>query len=478
MPKSLLNGLGSTGVAIDFQLISRKATVLTPVTRYGWAISIVSLLYGINVVIGLGRDSALAATFGATEQLDALLLGINFVRTLGLQMALVVATAFIPLFVPLVMSDDYQALAKLTRRWLQLSLVILLPACLLLMYFSHSIANLLGPGLSESGQTTLSYVLAGLSPLLIILCCAGVGKAIADSSGTYVAYPILLGLMSLGVIGGVVTAEPHWKLQGAVAGIVLGSGIGLALQTILIIRHISVRQIWRRLPSLLRFRGSSDNLTLPYRSMVLLLGTSLLILSQGLIERAYTSHLPSGSVVALSLALSVVGVPTALLLPAISSVLLPHLVRQENKSRRRYGFSLRQYAVLVGVFAVVTCGFWLCSDLFTELLFLRGRFSAEAAALTSQTMRWISLAFITYVLGAVLRQVLIARHMIHFDFCISGVILFVEILLLYFLVPILGLKGVALEMLATSFLYVVLCFGALSLDSSNFQSHAKLENYS
>jgi putative peptidoglycan lipid II flippase len=473
--RSPFDAIGAAVIATNAERINKKTRLETSVTRHGRAISVVSLLYGINVIVGLARDSALATTFGASEHLDALLLGLNFVRTLSLQVALVVATAFIPVFVPLVTSNGYEALSKLTRRWLQHSLIVLLPVSLLLMFFSPFLANLLGPGLSESGRGTLSHVLAGLAPLMIILCCSGTAKAIAESSGVYVVHPILLGLMGLGLIVGVATAEPQWKVQGAVAGVVLGSGIGLAIQIILIIRHTAFYHVWRRLLSLRRFRRASDNLPLPYRTMMLLLGSSLLVLSQGLIERAYLSHLPSGSVVTFSLALSVIGVPTALLLPAISSVLLPHLVRQENTSPKKYGLSLKQYAVLVGIFAVVTCLFWLFSDLLTEILFFRGRFSAEAAALTSQTMRWISLAFITYVLGTVLRQVLIARHLIVVDFSITGVILCVEILLLYVLVPMLGSRGVALEMLVTSFLYVVLCLVALRFASSNLHAPASSE---
>ena len=44
-----------------------------PVHRYLPAIGLVSVFYGINILLGLGRDSLLAAKFGATEQLDALL---------------------------------------------------------------------------------------------------------------------------------------------------------------------------------------------------------------------------------------------------------------------------------------------------------------------------------------------------------------------------------------------------------------------
>ena len=200
-----------------------------PVHRYLPAIGLVSVFYGINILLGLGRDSLLAAKFGATEQLDALLLGLNFARTLGISLALAVAGVLVPFFTPIILANDSRLVLNLSYRWLVASMIALIPLSLLLAYFALPVAKLLGPGLNDAGLQELSRVLVILSPLLIILACAGLGKALSESYGTYFAYPLFLGFCTLGLIAGVLLASP-WGVQSAALGMLGGGVVGLAAQ--------------------------------------------------------------------------------------------------------------------------------------------------------------------------------------------------------------------------------------------------------
>ena len=430
--------------------------------RFAKAVSLVSILYAINILLGLGRDSILASTFGATEQLDALLLGLNFIRSAGLQIALAVSGVLIPVYAHAMATGDSLRVINLTRRWLRDSLLALVPASLALMFFAGPLAKILGPGLGASGQATLAYTLAGMAPLLLLISCAGLSKALADSYGMFGLHPIFLGLMTLGLMAGVWIAGPQRAVGGGVFGILIGSALGLAAQAIMIGWRSPVEKLRGGMLSLRKIIAAPRDEHLSYASIMLLLGSSLMILLQGLIERAYASHLPSGSIVALSLALSVVGIPTALLLPAVSSILLPRLSRQEHVAgRRKYGLSVGHYSILIGVFAAITIGCWAASDLMVNVLFLRGRFTAEAADLTSATIRWLSISFISYVLGSVFRQVLIARRMIAYDFAISAVALCVEVAALEILVPRYGLKGLVSEVVITASVTAILYLGVI-----------------
>ena len=98
----------------------------SPVHRYLPAIGLVSVFYGVNILLGLGRDSVLAAKFGATEQLDALLLGLNFARTLGISLALAVAGVLIPVFTPLILAQDSRVVLTLSGRWVGASMIALI----------------------------------------------------------------------------------------------------------------------------------------------------------------------------------------------------------------------------------------------------------------------------------------------------------------------------------------------------------------
>jgi len=421
-----------------------------PVHRYLPAIGLVSVFYGINILLGLGRDSLLAAKFGATEQLDALLLGLNFARTLGISLALAVAGVLVPVFTPIILANDSRLVLSLSYRWLAASMIALIPLSLLLAYFASPVAKLLGPGLSDAGLQELSRVLVILSPLLIILACAGLGKALSESYGTYFAYPLFLGFCTLGLIAGVLLASP-WGIQSAALGLLGGGVAGLAAQILLIGRRSPLKNAWPSNPSGPPAIGLPPT-RLPIRNVLFFLGSSLLVLLQGVVERAYASQLPPGSVVALSLSLNVLGVPSTLVLPAVSAVLLPVLSRMEQQGRsKRFGLPRQYYVIIILLAAAATIVLFLSSDFVVRLLFLRGKFTEEAASLTSMIIKLTSISLVAYVLTTVLRQVLIARHWMAHDALISGITLLTKISLLQILVPRYGIFGLIGALVITSF---------------------------
>ena len=73
----------------------------------GIQIGAVSLFYGINVLMNFLRDVVFATTFGATKQLDILLIGVSFVRTTGMLLIIAISSALIPIFAPMVSKKEW-----------------------------------------------------------------------------------------------------------------------------------------------------------------------------------------------------------------------------------------------------------------------------------------------------------------------------------------------------------------------------------
>lgn len=463
----------STGVCKDCARDCDKFTMLKirtqsmlggarkSVVRYGAAIGGVSVVYGINLLLALGRDSVLAANFGATGELDALLLGTNFVRTLGIQLALAAATVLVPILVSIQLADNDKLAVQFSSHWLRFSLVVLVPLSIGLVLLSDPLAYALGPGLTHKDHLILREVLIGLAPLLAILGCMGIVKAVADTTRHYIAYPIFLGSMTVGTILGVLIGGQSSGISSAVVGIVAGSVVGMAAQAVLVRDRWKIADIWRTTLQLLRQPKLHAPLPLPIRNVAILLGTSMLVLLQGIIERAYASQLPAGSVTALSLSLSVIGVPSSLLLPAIASVLLPGMARYDQRSsasntRRRYGLLGQEFFILIMLFAGVSAVFWIGSDLIVRVLFERGKFTAEAGQLTASLVKWFSLALVAYMVSSILRQTLLARKKVILDFWVVVIVLIAEVIILSVLVPKIGVEAIAMENIITMILSAIL----------------------
>jgi putative peptidoglycan lipid II flippase len=399
------------------------------------------LAYGANIVLALGRDSLLAATFGASEALDAFLIGFSFIRTLGLLLSASVAGGLIPIFVTLIQQNRTMEMLSTMRRWMRDSLVLLLGLSILLAIFAEPVVGILGPGLDAAGRKVLQGILYWLLPLLLTLGFSGLTKTIADSTGRYLADPFLRGMITVGLILGVLFLRPKYGITSAAIGTVGGAILGLLLQSLVIGFGSKLR--WSGvLP--LRGGGSVHTTGIPYRNMVELFLASILIQAQGILERAFASQLAAGSVVAFSLATSVASVPVTLALPALSAVLLPHVVRQDLTQRRDYGLSLSQHLAIVLPFALLSLVFWLGSDIAVRHLFTRGRFSQQAAQQTSLTIRWLSLGLVPYVSMTILRQVLIARGQTGKDLLASAAILVTKLAVLPTAVHAFGLAGIAI----------------------------------
>jgi putative peptidoglycan lipid II flippase len=397
----------------------------------------------------------LAATFGASEALDAFLIGFSFVRTLGLLLSASVAGSLIPLFVTMIQQNRPMEMLSVTQRWICSSLVFLLALSILLAIFAEPVVSVLGPGLDTAGLKMLQGSLHWLLPLLLILGFSGLTKTIADSMGRYFADPLLRGMTTVGLIVGVLFLSPKYGVTSAPIGAVGGAILGLLLQFLAIGFGAKLR--WSGILQL-RGRGSVHTTGIPYRNMVELLLASVLIQAQGIVERAFASQLAAGSVVALSLATSVASVPVTLLLPALSAVLLPHIVRQDLTRRSHFGLSLSQYLAILLPFALLSLLLWPGSDITVHYLFMRGRFSQQAAQQTSLTIRWLSLGLVPYASMTILRQVLIARGQTGKDLVASAAILAMKLALLPAALHRFGLVGIAVTgnvaMALSSGLYV------------------------
>ncbi len=428
------------------------------------AIGLVSIFYGINIVLGLGRDMILSATFGATKQLDAFLLGMSFVRVNGLLISAAIANALIPVFVDIITKKKYEiALAFIMRglRDLSIALVILAIAVIGL---ATPLAKLLGPGLDANGQSILIHTLQGLAPLFLILGLSGLTKTVADSTGRYISHPVLLLSMTAGLIGCVAFFHRSLGIRSAIIGMVGGALIGLLVQLFIIAwkRNNLIsqyfQQIWEHKFAIWHIPGSS----LPYYSILILLVSSFVTQAQGIIERRYVSYLPAGTMVSLSLALSVLGIPTALLLPAISSVLLPHFVRQEhNNDGSDYGLSLLQYGALILTFIMVTIVYWLGGNFMIHILFYRGAFSESAVISTVKILRLLSLSLTPYILAVIFRQVLLAKKMLIADLAVITIVLLIKLFLLQLFVVHYGIDAIIAIMIFGSLFSALLYFGII-----------------
>ena len=417
---------------------------------------LVAVISGINIILGIGRDMVLTAKFGASSDLDAFLLGFNFIRTLGIQVAISTSNILVPVFIPLWLNNQLNAISEISIRWMRTTSHFLLFCLLLLSFFPQQIARWLGPGLSDDGQQVLVKTLLLLAPLLFIFIIEGNLKAFADSRKSYALHGAFLSFIPVGIIVGTILGADKWGTTSTAIGVVLGAFSGLAILVgVLIGKFANQFSMLTKAP---KTAGKNPEIIainfIPYTAFGLMLISSLLIITQGIIERAFASQLSPGSVVIYSLAISILGIPSALLIPSLSAILLPTFVYRQTlpvskKFYRKFGLLKNELMLIIGLFILLTSFFWIGSEKIVDLLFLHGNFPQSAAQQTATTVKGLSISLIGYGLTTVFRQALISQKKIFADLIICCLITLLTVSLLNILVPRFGLIGLVIEGIVT-----------------------------
>lgn len=190
----------------------------------------------LSRLLGVYRDRLLASTFGAGATLDAYYAAFripDFVFNIIVLGAL--SAGFIPIFSEYVQHSRERAwrLAQATLIVIGGSLVLL---CGILFAFADSIVPILTPGFSDEvlDQTIVMTRIMLLSPFFLGL--SGVFGGVLQSFKRFLAYSLAPILYNVGIIVGIAVFSKEFGSAGLAWGVVLGSVLHLALQSLVAFR--------------------------------------------------------------------------------------------------------------------------------------------------------------------------------------------------------------------------------------------------
>lgn len=204
------------------------------------------------------------------------------------------------------------------------------------------------------------------------------------------------------------------SLYGFAVAVVLGGAAQVAVQ-IPKLRQNGYRPAWNIGISWRRGRFSFDDDHVRRIWRLMLPGVIAAGITQAnvFINTSFALYLPSGAVTALSCAFHLWQLPVALFGVAVGMVVLPSVSRLalegEGEKRSRIPSHLAQAMRFMLFFAVpsaVLLGFW--GEEVVSVFFQRGRFDAEAAAITGSVLSAYSLGLLGYAGMKVLQPVFLA----------------------------------------------------------------------
>ena len=399
------------------------------------------LLAGISVlsvVLGFAREAVIAFYFGASAQLDAFLVALSLPRLLGAQVGVLTTAVVLPRYIAHREQGRPEVAAALMQHWTRFLLLAATVICVALALISGPLIGLIGPGLSEAARDDAAGWLRGLLPYLWLTIVAGGFKAVLDSHRRFASPAMAGALISLGVILACVLLTPIMNIGGLIWGFVGGALVAFAWQ------WLSANRVEKNVLSLRRH--STASIRLPFSGAALMLANSVALQMSTLIDRAFASGLPEGSIAALNYASAIVSVPRTVVASALATALFPVLAAQVARRRADQAFkTAAKWAVVILVFGIVPVALLIVFR--TEViavLFQRGAFDSRAAAVTAQAMALLPVMIIVNGMSVILARLLVALNRLALV-AVAGIGgLLLKILFNSLLVGPLGLTGLVL----------------------------------
>jgi putative peptidoglycan lipid II flippase len=401
---------------------------------------LIAVFFGLDKVVGLGRQVLVARYFGLNAALDAY----NTANKLpDLLFALIsggaLAMAFIPILSETLGGEGRPAAWRLFSRVANLAFVITAAGAALMAVLALPLTQIVvAPGFTAPQQSLVAALLRLNLLATLVFSISGLVMGVLQAQQHFLLPAIAPLLYNVGQIIGVVVLSPRFGIYGLAYGVILGALLHLAIQVPALVHY--------------QFHWTAElSLTDPtLRRVLRLMGPRVLTL--GLINLVFittnnlASRLGTGAVSALAYGWLILQLPETIIGTAIGTALLPTLseyaARGETAELKRL---LRRILLIILALTIPTT--------LASLVLVRPAIKLvfEGRAFTAQDSELVILAARLYLLGLAGQSLIEIGSRAFYTFkdartplLLSVITLLVFIVLGVALSPWLGFAGLAL----------------------------------
>lgn len=417
---------------------------------FGAALLIAALTFAAKL-LAMGKDVAVAASFGTTDTLDAFLMAIllpNFVATV---ITGSFNAALVPTYIRVREREGPESAQRLFAASVVISATLLAGATLVLALVGPGLLAFLAPGFAPAKLLLTRQLFYLLLPLVFLNGIATNWGAVLNAREKFGLVALAPALVPLATIATLLAGGAAWGGYALAAGTVAGFALQLTLLAVGL-----RRQGLGLLPRWTRNYGRNADLRQVVGQIVPMLAAGLLMNSTILVDQAFASLLDPGSVAALGYGTKFVSFITSITTVAIGTAVLPYLSRMVAAADwPGVRHTLRTYTRLIAAATVPpTLLVALGSGVVVRLLFQHGAFTSGDTALVAKIQAMyilqvpcytLAILFVRLISSLRVGQVLVVGNLINFA---------VNIILDYVLMRRFGVVGIAL---GTSLVYLVSC---------------------
>jgi len=376
---------------LNNRLKKLKLTLLKPQSIAAGTISIMFFTI-ISKGLGFLREMILAANFGTSWRLDALIVAMEPAMTLGGIVSGSIASMMIPIYIDIKQKKDPAKIKEYTTQIMFISSLFLIAFGLVFAVFPHFFINIFAPkfGPKEYEYAIRKMTIIGFLPL--ILGFQSLGTSLLHAEKQYLLAAILQLVFNAVAIPVIILFAPFFSEASYLFAFILGT-IFIDIALLFILRKkIIPKKIFRS------FSNFAIRKTI-ILSLPLLLSGSLGIIN-GIVDKAFASSLEAGSISAIRYAQTIKMMITSIIIGSLMTTLFTELSEISAKNdKKALEFRLRKTSTDLLNF-MIPLTFWLIAMArpLISLLYERGEF-------TSDSTHMVTLAFLGYSITMIISPV-------------------------------------------------------------------------
>ncbi|MGH8095045.1 MAG: murein biosynthesis integral membrane protein MurJ [Chthoniobacterales bacterium] len=392
------------------------------------ATTIVGLAVLCSRVLGLIRETVIAALFGASRNMDAYLTAFrapNMLRDLFAEGAL--STAFVTTFSRRIAMEGDQSAWRLASKVATLTLVFMSAITLLGIVFAPFVIDILAPGFPPEKAALTILLTRIMFPFILLVSLAALVMGMLNAKDVFGIPALASSFFNLGsIIGGVALCywldpQPNWRHphfgERGLVGLAIGALLGGLLQ--LLVQFPSASRVG------FRFKFDFDWRDPGVRTILALMLPATIAASAVQVNVAvnsgFASTLGNGPITWLNIAFRLMQLPLGIFGVAVATVTLPLVSRSAAMGNtREFRGALAHAMRLVMLLTIPSAiGLIILAEPIIALIYQHGRFTPEATVQTAAALRFYALGLAGYAGVKVLAPAFYALDKRHLPMIVS-----------------------------------------------------------
>lgn len=347
--------------------------------RIAQATMVVLLLNSVSKLSGFAREQMVAVFFGATARTDAYVMA-NRIPTMVLGfLSGPLSTAFLPVFAAAIAKGDRKAASRVVSSIITISALLVAGVSIVAIVPAPTLVRLIAPGFSGATLDSAVLMTRIFFPAMLLPLLAAYAKQVLNTHGEFAIPAIAPFVQNLVIIASIALFAPALGIPALAIGTVVGYAVNLIVQV----------PLWRKRGPWPGFSLRLDESTRSVIALALpLIAATLFSQAYLLVEGNLASHLPEGSIAALSFADRVRQVPVTMFVTAVTTVIYPSLAAMWAKKNSA---EFRDTAILglryVGFICIpAAAGLMVLASPSIRLAYRYGAFTSEAVSSTAAAL--------------------------------------------------------------------------------------------